>query len=467
MFSPVTEYITTPQEIPLRHFRDYKEAYVVRPPYQRKNVWSDAKQKALMDSLFRQYYIPKIVLREVRLDEKTIVREVIDGQQRIITAQRFYAGELKLPQTLNDLDKTLPGKTFSELPVDMQQYVDMALKYSADVIKNIDNPRNAKHQEIASDIFWRLQQGESLNFMEIAHARLSSISRNFIVKYSDDITFDFDHYKPVDQNPDKHPFFNIIKMNNNRMQHLALMTRLLILEDSGGPADINNKNVMEYIDRYKKEDGIGNMEFEKRPNSKEVLSNLTTLAKVFIDDPMLADDEDSNGSEIQELRKEYFIISVYLLLRHLRKHYVFGEEQMFLFHNFVVDFHTRWRAKGETDMDVIHFSDNRQQSRGNIEVRDRIVRQLFFEYAKDKGIDILRKDDKRAFSESERIAIYRRGNGLCQKCKTEGKPEKECRVSWSEYDADYVIPHSRGGVTDISNAQLLCRYHNQVKSNKT
>ena len=247
MFNPVTEYIITTQEIPLEHFHKYKEAYVVRPPYQRKNVWSDAKQKALLDSLFRQYYIPKIVLREVRLDEKTTRREVIDGQQRIITAQRFYSGELKLPKTLKDLDNALPGKTFLDLPVDMRQYVDTALKYSADMIKNIDDPRNAKHQEIASDIFWRLQQGESLNFMEIAHARLSSTSRNFIVKYSDDITFNFNDYIAVDENPDKHPFFNIIKMNNTRMQHLALMARFLILEENKGPADINNKNVMEYI----------------------------------------------------------------------------------------------------------------------------------------------------------------------------------------------------------------------------
>lgn len=467
MFDPQTEYVITPQEIPLEYFHKYKDAYVVRPPYQRKNVWSDAKQKALLDSLFRKYYIPKIVLREVRLDNKTTLREVIDGQQRIITAQRFYSDELKLPNSLKDLDKFLPGKSFSDLPVDFRQYVDTALKYSADVIKNIDNPRNANHQEIASDIFWRLQQGESLNFMEIAHARLSSISRNFIVKYSDDITFDFDEYKPLDQNQDKHPFFDIIKMKNNRMQHLALMTRLLILEENDGAADVNNKNVMEYIEKFQQNDGVGNMEFEKLPHAKEVLRNLTALKEVFKDDPMLDDDEDTNGSEIQELRKEYFIISVYMLLRHLKKHYVFGDNELTLFHAFVIDFHTRWRAKNDNDMDIIHFSDNRQQSRGNIEVRDRIIRQVFFEYIKEKGFSILTKDERRAFNESERILIYRRDNGLCRKCQEEGNPEKDCRVPWSEYDADHVIPHSRGGQTDIENAQLLCRYHNQAKGNQT
>jgi hypothetical protein len=80
--------------------------------------------------------------------------------------------------------------------------------------------------------------------------------------------------------------------------------------------------------------------------------------------------------------------------------------------------------------------------------------------------EMLTKDERRAFNEAERIAIYRRDNGLCQMCVAEEKPEKECRVPWSEYDADHVIPHSKGGKTEIENAQVLCRYHNQQKGAK-
>ncbi len=77
--------------------------------------------------------------------------------------------------------------------------------------------------------------------MEIAHARLSSPVRNFIVKYADDITFDFGCYKPVDSNKDKHPFFRIIDRDNGRMQHLSLLGRLLLIEKAGGPTDIRDK----------------------------------------------------------------------------------------------------------------------------------------------------------------------------------------------------------------------------------
>lgn len=81
------------------------------------------------------------------------------------------------------------GAKYSELPPEICKFVDKSLKLDVDIIKNIDDPRNSEHQRIATEIFWRLQQGESLNFMEVAHARLSSPVRNFLVKYADDTTF--------------------------------------------------------------------------------------------------------------------------------------------------------------------------------------------------------------------------------------------------------------------------------------
>jgi len=458
MFNPKTEYDIIVKSFPVRDFHDYPEEFVVRPPYQRKNVWSRKKQQALLDSLFRRYYVPRIVIREVRLDEERTVNEVIDGQQRINTAQRFLADELPLPVSLQDVHPNLARTRYSDLPVDMRKFVDRELRYDADIVKGIDDPRNSEHQKVATEIFWRLQQGESLNYMEVAHSRLSSLARNFVVKYADDIRFDYDTYQPIDSNPDKHPFFGVIERNNNRMQHLALLTRFLILEENGGPAAIRDVNVMEYIDQYQRPGGIGNWALEDMPFAKQVLRNMRVFYETFKDDPMV--DENSG---MKEFRTEYFIISVYLLLRHLLTYYVFDDAEKALFHEFVVDFHGRWRARREDDTDILVFSDNRQQTGGEIEVRDRIIRQIFFEYAIEKEHQMLTKDARRAFSEAERIRIYRLHNGLCQMCLDEGKPEREARVSWSEYQADHVIPHSKGGPTAVWNAQVLCQYHNAQK----
>ena len=89
MFNPKTHYDIILDSINIEDFHKYWEEYVVRPPYQRKSVWRRKKQQALLDSLFRRYYVPNIVIRIVRLDDDITVREIVDGQQRIITVKLF------------------------------------------------------------------------------------------------------------------------------------------------------------------------------------------------------------------------------------------------------------------------------------------------------------------------------------------------------------------------------------------
>ena len=81
-FNPRSEYTIVPREFSIKDFHEYREDFVTRPPYQRKSVWKKGKKQSLMDSLFRRYYIPKLVIREVRLSDDRTVNEIIDGQQR-------------------------------------------------------------------------------------------------------------------------------------------------------------------------------------------------------------------------------------------------------------------------------------------------------------------------------------------------------------------------------------------------
>jgi hypothetical protein len=182
---------------------------------------------------------------------------------------------------------TLREKKYSELTADVRRFVDRDLIYQAHIVKNIDDPRNPEHQTIATEIFWRLQQGESLNYMEVAHSRLSSLVRNLAVKYADDQRFDYVNYMPIDGNPDKHPFFRVIDRNNNRMQHLALMIRLLILEEQDGPSDIRDAKVMELVENNQRADGIGNWSMESTPHAKRMLRTLRRFYEIFKDDSMI------------------------------------------------------------------------------------------------------------------------------------------------------------------------------------
>jgi 5-methylcytosine-specific restriction endonuclease McrA len=415
-----------------------------------------------MDSLFRRYYIPKLVIREVRLSDHQTINEVIDGQQRITTVQEFFNNQYPLPESLADIDKNLPGSYYKELDTEIRKFIDKSLKYQTDVIKNIEEPHNVNHQIIATEIFWRLQQGETLNYMEVAHAQLSSLTRNFIVKYADDQTFDYKNYEPIESNPNKLPFFLLLNVDNNRMKHLQFMARFIMVEQGGGYADLSDRKIEEFINNAKQDDGIGNFSFEDEPEAKATIQTLNLFYDIFKDDPML-----DSKSGIKELSVEYFIISMYLLVRHLHRHYVLDETIRKAIREFIYNFHTQWKTYDEsTDIDLLTFSNRRQQGESDLEARDRILRQLFFEYLKEKKLELIEKDKKRAFTELERIIIYRKGKGLCQQCLREGKSENEARVSWSEYQADHVIPHARGGRTILDNGELLCWYHNQSKGAK-
>ena len=461
-FNPKTEYTIIPESFPIEDFHKYKDEFVTRPPYQRKAVWTVKKKQALMDSLFRRYYIPKLVIRRVRLSDERTVNEIVDGQQRITTVQEFFENKYILPKTLADLGDGIAGKYYNELDSEVRKFIDRSLTYQADVILNIDEPNNVNHQIIATDIFWRLQQGETLNYMEVAHAQLSSLSRNFIVKYADDLTFDYDNYEPIDSNPDKMPFFKLLNVDNDRMKHLQFMARFLLIEKNGGYADVGDKKITEFIEEEKTSKGIGDYTFENEKEALAVRKNLKVFYEIFKDDPML---DNKNG--IKELSIEYFIISVYMLIRHLRMYYALDDNTKEIVRNFIYDFHTRWKTYEESDdTDMLTFSNRRQQGEHDLEVRDRIMRQIFFEYLSKKEIEIKEKDENRTFSELQRIMIYREGKGLCQQCLREGKPEKEARVSWAQYQADHVLPHAKGGKTVLENGELLCAYHNQSKGAK-
>ncbi|KAI0067409.1 hypothetical protein BV25DRAFT_1819733 [Artomyces pyxidatus] len=62
------------------------------PEYQRDVVWPESKQIGLIDSVFRNYYVPPIIFAVNTADDGTETRVCIDGKQRLTSLQKFMDG---------------------------------------------------------------------------------------------------------------------------------------------------------------------------------------------------------------------------------------------------------------------------------------------------------------------------------------------------------------------------------------
>ena len=59
-------------------------------------VWTEQRQIELLDSLWRNYYVPPIVFAVYRDEEEEEVRCCVDGKQRLTSIQKFIDGQVSL-----------------------------------------------------------------------------------------------------------------------------------------------------------------------------------------------------------------------------------------------------------------------------------------------------------------------------------------------------------------------------------
>lgn len=100
-------------------FKDWNDEnkLVMRPPFQRNAVWTQTSRIMLIDTLLKNYPIPKIFIQNAREDDKT-VRKIIDGQQRISAILDYINDEFILE---DPYEGNYQGLKFSELPKETQE----------------------------------------------------------------------------------------------------------------------------------------------------------------------------------------------------------------------------------------------------------------------------------------------------------------------------------------------------------
>jgi hypothetical protein len=117
-------------------FSGWQEAgnLVLSPKFQRRGVWKTPARAYLIDTLLRGFPVPPIYIRTGQsADKKKVIREVIDGQQRIAAVLDFMGGKYRLTKSLKG---SWANKTFAQLS-DSEQDAIRTYSFPTEVFQGI------------------------------------------------------------------------------------------------------------------------------------------------------------------------------------------------------------------------------------------------------------------------------------------------------------------------------------------
>ncbi len=141
------------------------------PDWQREEVWSTEKKQQLIDSILRNWKLPKFYFLKVGDEPEEF--EVVDGQQRLVAIFEFFDNTLPLSP---DSAKRFKGRDYRRLPQTVSDgFDDFEIEY--------DEISDADEAEI-KEFFQRLQEGLPLTSSEKLNAVHSGL-RDFCRKLSE------------------------------------------------------------------------------------------------------------------------------------------------------------------------------------------------------------------------------------------------------------------------------------------
>src|SRR6266576_917617 len=112
------------------------ESVILTPKFQRRGVWKPAARSFFLDTLLRGMPSPPIYIRFVQSTTRDkLIREVIDGQQRVAAVLDFVDGQYRLSRSLQ---QPWAGKFFEQLSKKQQDQIKR-YSFSAEVFHGISD----------------------------------------------------------------------------------------------------------------------------------------------------------------------------------------------------------------------------------------------------------------------------------------------------------------------------------------
>ena len=384
---------------------------LIIPDVQRDLVWTKSQNQLLIDSLFKDFDIPKIYFRDMA-EGGSMKYAVIDGQQRLNAIFSFLNDSYELPLDTDDVNgEEVAGKKWSELSAQLQiEFNNRAI----DVVHLI-----VYTDEEIDETFLRLQNGTPLKAAEKRRA-IAGNMRNVVGELAkNDVfpkycSFDNAHYSYEDVVAKILKQILDGKTSNISAPALKKMyeqNSSFTLEDSAAK---ETKRALEFIKKA----------FKNTPHPHLKKYAITDLAVI------------SNS-----------LLKVYDLKNYAQK---FGEAFLKFTDERILNAE---KPEDEQDQRLIRYSNaTRGDSLEYLEYRHKVLK----EYILEEMPYLELKDQNRFFTPDQRAVIYRKGNGVCAICGIS--------VTEDSFEADHIKPWSKGGRTIIANGQILCSSCNHVKA---
>jgi Protein of unknown function DUF262 len=150
----------------------------LQPEFQRGSVWSKPKQRLLVDSVLRDWYVPPVHL--VRTEDGNQV--VLDGQQRLRAIDDFVRGLFRVDGDTDPSDdaiQQLAELRYDELPGGVKRHFD---RFTVRVFELIDYLPEEPYE-----LFFRLNQPTTLTAAEKRNAFFGDTRRqvNMLTEYAE------------------------------------------------------------------------------------------------------------------------------------------------------------------------------------------------------------------------------------------------------------------------------------------
>jgi hypothetical protein len=267
-------------------FVQQKKWLNLRPEYQRRQVWDDAKRSLFIESLLLNVPIPPVFLYEYDLSRY----EVMDGQQRLNSILDFYENRFALKKL--DRWNEINGFRYSELPESLRRGLDRRRISATVLLMERAAQLQPSQNDVRKLVFERLNTGgQHLNPQELRNCLYAGRLNGLLISLSQNALFtDIWEIPPHAKNVDKLKNISAELRENSRykrMDDCQIVLRFFAFREK---ANIRG-SVRSMLDRYmEKKVDISQAEIDLMEN--DYLLRLKLAKDIFEERVFRYQDED-------------------------------------------------------------------------------------------------------------------------------------------------------------------------------